>query len=87
MLEFEPRPPGFATGMLAMFSIVHWLVIRAAFPTVYVSIYIYELYLFTVKLNVPVLYTGYTQNNGAVSIVFTIDTAPFFCVYSVQLRS
>ena len=27
--------------------------------------------------------TGYTQNNGAVSIVFTIETAPFFCVYPV----
>jgi hypothetical protein len=26
-------------------------------------------------------YTGRTQNNGAVSIVFTIETAPFFCVY------
>jgi hypothetical protein len=26
---------------------------------------------------------GHTQNNGAVSIVFTIETAPFFCVYSV----
>jgi hypothetical protein len=28
--------------------------------------------------------TGYTQNNGAVSIVKTIETAPFFCVYPVQ---
>jgi hypothetical protein len=27
--------------------------------------------------------TGNTQKNGAVSIVFTIETAPFFCVYSV----
>jgi hypothetical protein len=28
-------------------------------------------------------YTGYTQKNGAVSIVKTIETAPFFCVYPV----
>jgi hypothetical protein len=28
-------------------------------------------------------YTEYTQNNGAVSIVKTIETAPFFCVYPV----
>jgi hypothetical protein len=28
-------------------------------------------------------YTGYAQKNGAVSIVKTIETAPFFCVYSV----
>jgi hypothetical protein len=28
-------------------------------------------------------YTGHTQKNGAVSKVNTIDTAPFFCVYSV----
>jgi hypothetical protein len=27
--------------------------------------------------------TGHTQKNGAVSKVNTIDTAPFFCVYSV----
>ena len=27
--------------------------------------------------------TGYTQKNGSVSIVKTIETAPFFCVYSV----
>jgi hypothetical protein len=27
--------------------------------------------------------TEYTQKNGAVSIVFTIETAPLFCVYSV----
>ena len=26
-------------------------------------------------------YTEYTQKNGAVSIVFTIQTAPFFFVY------
>jgi hypothetical protein len=26
---------------------------------------------------------GYTQNNGAVSIVNTIETAPFFCVFPV----
>jgi hypothetical protein len=30
-------------------------------------------------------YTGHTQNNGAVSIAFTIETAPFFCVYPVLL--
>ena len=29
------------------------------------------------------IYTGYTQNNGAVSIVKTIETAPFFCVHPV----
>jgi hypothetical protein len=29
------------------------------------------------------LYTEYTQNNGAVLIVFTIKTAPFFCVCPV----
>ena len=28
-------------------------------------------------------YTGYTQKNGAVSIVNTIETAPLFCVDSV----
>jgi hypothetical protein len=28
-------------------------------------------------------YTGCTQKNGVVSIVFTIETAPFFCVHSV----
>jgi hypothetical protein len=27
--------------------------------------------------------TGYTQKNGAVLIVFTIKTAPFFCVFPV----
>jgi hypothetical protein len=27
--------------------------------------------------------TGHTQNNGAVSIVFTIETAPLFCVCPV----
>jgi hypothetical protein len=30
-------------------------------------------------------YTGHTQNNGAVLIVNTIKTAPFFCVYPVFL--
>jgi hypothetical protein len=28
-------------------------------------------------------FTGHTQKNGAVSIVFTIETAPLFCVCSV----
>ena len=28
--------------------------------------------------------TGHTEKNGAVSIVFTIETAPFFCVYPVH---
>ena len=28
-------------------------------------------------------YTGHTQKNGAVLIVFTIETAPFFCVCPV----
>jgi hypothetical protein len=27
--------------------------------------------------------TGYTQKNGAVSIVKTIENAPFICVYPV----
>jgi hypothetical protein len=27
--------------------------------------------------------TGHTQNNGAVSVVFTIETAPFVCVCPV----
>jgi hypothetical protein len=31
------------------------------------------------------VYTGHTQKNGAGSIVFTIETAPFFCVYSVLI--
>jgi hypothetical protein len=31
------------------------------------------------------IYTGYTQKNGAVSVVKTIETAPFFCVYSVYI--
>jgi hypothetical protein len=31
--------------------------------------------------------TGHAQKNGAVSIVFTIETAPFFCVYSVLVIS
>ena len=29
-------------------------------------------------------YTGHTQTNGAVLIVFTINTAPFFCVCPVH---
>jgi hypothetical protein len=32
------------------------------------------------------IYTGHTQNNGAVSKEFTIDTAPFFCVCPVYMR-
>jgi hypothetical protein len=31
----------------------------------------------------PNKYTGYTQKNGAVLIVFTITTAPLFCVCPV----
>ena len=31
------------------------------------------------------IYTGHTQKNGAVLIVFTIKTAPFFCVCPVYL--
>jgi hypothetical protein len=30
---------------------------------------------------------GHTQNNGAVLIVFTIKTAPLFCVCPVQVNS
>jgi hypothetical protein len=32
------------------------------------------------------MYTGHTQNNGVVLIVFTIKTAPFFCVCPVYNR-
>jgi hypothetical protein len=32
------------------------------------------------------IYTGHTQKNGAVSIVFTIETAPLFCVYPVYIN-
>jgi hypothetical protein len=32
------------------------------------------------------IYTGYTQKNGAVSIVKIFKTAPFFCVYYVYTR-
>jgi hypothetical protein len=28
-----------------------------------------------------IMYTGYTQKNGAFLIVNTIKTAPFFCVF------
>jgi hypothetical protein len=31
------------------------------------------------------MYTGYTQKNGAVSIVFTFETAPLFCVCPVYI--
>jgi hypothetical protein len=31
----------------------------------------------------PFYYTGHTQKNGEVLIVFTIKTAPFFCVCPV----
>jgi hypothetical protein len=31
------------------------------------------------------IYTGLTQKNGAVLIVFTIETAPFFCVCPVYI--
>jgi hypothetical protein len=31
--------------------------------------------------------TGHTQKNGAVLIVFTIKTVPFFCVCPVQFTS
>jgi hypothetical protein len=34
-------------------------------------------------LNLFTTNTGHTQNNGAVSIVNTIETAPLFCVYPV----
>jgi hypothetical protein len=39
------------------------------------------------KISMPIIYqlhyTGHTQNNGAVLILFTIKTAPFFCVCPV----
>jgi hypothetical protein len=31
--------------------------------------------------------TGHTHKNGAVLFLFTIKTAPFFCVYSVYLTN
>ena len=31
-------------------------------------------------------YTGYTQKNGVVSVVKTIETAPFFCEYPVYVK-
>jgi hypothetical protein len=31
------------------------------------------------------IYTGHTQKNGAVLIVFSIKTAPFFCVCPVYI--
>jgi hypothetical protein len=31
------------------------------------------------------IYTGHTQKNGTVLIVFTIKTAPFFCVCPVYI--
>jgi hypothetical protein len=34
----------------------------------------------------PAKYTGHTQKNGAVLIVFTITTAPFFCVCPVYKK-
>jgi hypothetical protein len=33
------------------------------------------------------IYTGSTQNNGAVVIVNTIKTAPFFCVCPVYIEN
>jgi hypothetical protein len=36
-------------------------------------------------LNLDIIYIGHTQKNGAVVIVFTIKTAPFFCVCPVYL--
>jgi hypothetical protein len=30
--------------------------------------------------------TGHTQKNGAVSILFTFETAPFFCVCPVYIK-
>jgi hypothetical protein len=45
---------------------------------------LFHILLFCDKIMDPWnLYTGYTQKNGAVSIVFTIETAPFLCVYPV----
>jgi hypothetical protein len=35
------------------------------------------------KLLQAIIHTGHTQKNGAVLIVFTIKTAPFFCVCPV----
>ena len=42
------------------------------------------LYVFVLFCVSVCLCTGHTQNNGAVSVVFTIETAPFFCVCSVH---
>jgi hypothetical protein len=35
------------------------------------------------NVTIEMINTGYTQQNGAVLIVFTIKTAPFFCVCPV----
>jgi hypothetical protein len=33
------------------------------------------------------IYTEYTQKNGAVYYVFSMETTPFFCVYPVYMES
>ena len=46
-----------------------------------------RLATFLIRLNIIPFFknTGHTQKNGAGSIVFTIETAPLFCVYPVYL--
>jgi hypothetical protein len=41
------------------------------------------LWVTAIKIKQIHIYTGNTQTNGAVLIVFTINTAPFFCVCPV----
>ena len=57
-----------------------------------IIIYIITLYNFNTNIDeflriflysMVFIYTGHTQKNGAVLIVFTINTAPFFCVCPV----
>jgi hypothetical protein len=38
---------------------------------------------FAIAKVVKVIHTGHTQTNGAVYMVYSIDTAPFFCVCPV----
>jgi hypothetical protein len=44
------------------------------------------IYITNCQYQANVQNTEYTQKNGAVSIVFIIESAPFFCVYPVHLN-
>jgi hypothetical protein len=50
------------------------------------KLYCTRFYLAT-TIHLLFLYTGHTHKNGAVVIVFTIKTAPFFCVCPVFVSS